>query len=679
MSDDPRRSGRVPPGGHDQPRASSAEGGPPRDPYLDWTVATNYRYLPGPPDRDLPLLIKLRKGITTRDFAASLPADFKPFFRVPEIFLKLPDWLAPLEYVVASIKRGFEDRLFTEFFMKAIERFELSDPVAELEVPFDKGKLLASTTGPTPSAIVGVIDDGLPFANARFRDKSASTPSTSTRIEYLWNQDRSTFLSKADIDDYLKKSTHGGLVDEDEAYRRAGCTFAVSGHKSWARRATHGAHVMDLACGLDPAKVTPNSPRIIGVELPSAVTADPSSGNLEVYVALGLLYILVHADRVAAQYKCGPLPLVVNLSYGVNHGPHDGTALIEQLFDFLTAQRRLVSPYILVLAAGNSHLTRCHAHFRLAAALGVPTPRTLDWRVMPDDATQTKLEIWLPYDADPKQIEVTITRPDGSRLGPMKAGDPPIEWPSKAALVLRVTYPAVPAYGKRNVITLWLAPTTSLEAAAPVAPSGTWRITVTNVGMTPLCIDSWIWRDDTPFGYPIRGRQSRFEDADYVRFDAQGRLIEDDIGPSYVKRNGSMNGIATGSETGVIGGCRRTDLHAAPYTAGGPTLKPTSAQPAPRTGPDATAYAEWSAACRGMLATGTRSGSVVAVNGTSVSAPQVTRWIALRLAGGYPAYRPDIIDEGKNHPTPEISEKRGKYGYVEEDYSTIDVRRNAPL
>src|SRR5262249_22107854 len=149
--------------------------------------------------------------------------------------------------------------------------------------------------------------------------------------------------------------------------------------------------------------------------------------------------------------------------------------------------------------------------------------------------------------------------------------------------LLKVSYPAVPAFGARNVISFWLAPTTTLKPGTPVAPSGTWRIKVTNVGATSLWIDSWIWRDDTPFGYPIRGRQSRFEDARYegTRFDSQGRLSEVDDPSSYIRRDGSINGIATGRRTVVIGGCRLSDLKAAPYSAGGPTLKPNAVQGAP--------------------------------------------------------------------------------------------------
>ena len=49
-------------------------------------------------------------------------------------------------------------------------------------------------------------------------------------------------------------------------------------------------------------------------------------------------------------------------------------------------------------------------------------------------------------------------------------------------------------------------------------------------------------------------------------------------------------------------------------------------------GPDAMAVSDDSHAHRGILAAGTRSGSTVPMNGTSVAAPQITRWIAERMA-----------------------------------------------
>jgi hypothetical protein len=605
-------------------------------------------------------LIKL-KNITAKEFAGrewSPPGKDLGWLKVPAFYKNLPAELDALRFCTAEVERDSVHLLWNEAFLKSvIDEFELSDPVGYIAPPVPTPGVPGNWT---PSVIVGVIDDGLPFANARFRESGGTT----TRIEYDWDQDRPTDLSKAAMDGYLTASQHAGLIDEDEVYRRAGYDYTVTGHKSWARRGTHGAHVMDLACGLTLADVAVDSPHLIGVHLPSRVTADPSGGKLEAHAFGAFLYVLVAAKQVATTYNMGSLPCVANLSYGVNHGPHDGSSLFERAIDFLIALwSSIVTPVMMVLPAGNSHLTRCHAHFQLAPG----GAQTLQWRVLPDDATPSFLELWLPGGG---QVQVTVKTPDQTVLGPIHAGDSPFAW--GAGPLLRVQYPGTPEFGGRIKIFLALAPTTTLDpTTTPAAPSGTWQIIVTNVNASSLWIDSWIWRDDNPFGYSIRGRQSRFEDPSYERFDPKGHPSEVDNAASHVKRDDSINGIATGSQPVVVGACRRSDLASAPYSAGGPTL-------GARSGPDVTAWAEWSVACHGMLASGTRSGSVVAVNGTSVAAPQVTRWIADRMAHGYTGDRPAVAAEGAVHPTPNIPSKRGGSGYVP-GYSCIEVERRAPI
>jgi hypothetical protein len=424
---------------------------------------------------------------------------------------------------------------------------------------------------------------------------------------------------------------------------------------------------MDMACGLRPDQVALNSPHIVGVHLPSWVTANPSNGLLEAHAVAGFLYIMAAAIQVAATYgKKGLLPLVVNLSYGVNHGPHNGSSLFERTIDFLIGLWS--APITMVLPAGNDHLARCHAGFELAAG----GTRHLQWRVLPDDATHSFLEIWLPAGG---KVSVTVSTPDGTVLGTINAGNAPLVWkpPWASVPLLRVKYPGTPSFGGRIKISVALAPTTSLDPATmPVAPSGTWQIAVENVGGAQVSIDSWIWRDHSPFGYPIRGRQSRFEDPLYKRFDEpKGNLYEvDDVLSAYVKRDGSMNGLATGSKPAVVGGCRQSNLRAAPYSAGGLT-------PGARGGPDVTSWSEWSVACRGMLATGTRSRSVIAVNGTSVAAPQVTRWIAEQMTNANPSDRAAVVTKGALHPTPDILAKRGGSGHIP-GYSPIEVDRWVP-
>jgi hypothetical protein len=160
-----------------------------------------------------------------------------------------------------------------------------------------------------------------------------------------------------------------------------------------------------------------------------------------------------------------------------------------------------------------------------------------------------------------------------------------------------------------------------------------------------------------------------------VRFDVQGREIEEDNHPDqppcHVKRAGLINAIATGERAVVIGGFLRKDYRPARYSAGGPitpkqggTLDPNLRKP------DALAVSEDSKVHAGVLAAGSRSGSVVALNGTSVAAPQITRWIADELANGNPGDRNAVKALAQAHeaappnPKPPLPPDRGGWGRI---------------
>jgi hypothetical protein len=192
--------------------------------------------------------------------------------------------------------------------------------------------------------------------------------------------------------------------------------------------------------------------------------------------------------------------------------------------------------------------------------------------------------------------------------------------------------------GKRTAALLSVAATSgdsSLGLAKDPAPCGIWEVELFNNGTSPLEVNAWIQRNDNVIAYPRRSRQSRFEDASYGElFDDRGRWIEVDSGASPVRREGMINGIATGSRTVVVGAFRRSDGTAAPYSAGGPLLSPPTGFPPADPRPDAMAVSDDYPAALGVRAAGTRTGSTVAMNGTSVATPQVTRAIAWLYATG---------------------------------------------
>ncbi len=482
--------------------------------------------------------------------------------------------------------------------------------------------------GPEPGTVViGVIDDGLAFAHERFR-----LALYETRVEYLWLQDGlpkgsavpyGRELRKRDIDDLLARYQGAGFVDEDDLYRRAGVIdFSRDGRKPLARRLAHGTHVTDLACGYD-FRTEPRRDRpIVGVQLPIAVSEDTSGATLDDFGLDGIRYILDRADAIARARKCGRLPVVINFSYGIVAGPSK-----------------------VVLPAGNSHLARLHAEVSFEER---DEPVQLHWRVLPDDETPTFMEIWLPPCPPPDETRIKLKIvPPGSPGSPSLGENPGsgLQWQRNGEVICEARYRYMPGRREgtgRGVFLVALQPSARLgpgptgRPTSPIAPSGLWTVELENLALTGKDrVDAWIQRDDTPHGFRRRGRQSHFEDPSYVRFNAQGRIVEEDsdreqrASPSAVKRAGSINAIATGERVVVVDGFLGKEKRRARYSAEPAPGSPVGENLRHEVSDDSFVH-------DGVLAAGTRSGSMIAMSGTSVAAPEATREIADQLAGGPP-------------------------------------------
>jgi hypothetical protein len=536
--------------------------------------------------------------------------------------------------------------------------------------------------------VMGIIDDGLAFANARFRTALASS-----RVEYWWLQDGlaakkpgSTLtdgyeLTKAEIDAYLARATHGGMVDEDEVYQRAGLIdFLREGHNSAAWRTAHGTHVMDLAAGFEMGAAPGDRP-IVAVQLPARVTVDTSGGDLGYYVVYAIQYILDRARKIGTAHGTPNLPVVINLSYGTIAGPHDGTSDLEVRIDELVAlaAARGVSLRV-ILPAGNSYLSRCHAELAFPRA---GATQNLRWRVQPDDQTPSYVEIWLPPRPAGKpraRLTLTVTAPNGRSKTLTDIHGQSRTWLGPLGEYAMLSYTDMAAPATRGRFTMATLPTLDHNPAQATAPAGMWTFAFKNRGLKPAeRVHAWIQRDDSLYGHPVRGRQSYFDDPHYQRFDHAGRAVDTDNARSSVKRAGTLNAIATGSSTIVLGGYLGHEMESAPYSAAGPVLSPTTAGPASRDGPDAMAVSERSRQHQGVLAAASRSGAVVAMGGSSVAAPQVARLVASQLAAGKPGDRLFIkaraqSDEQNKPPTTRPQPTRGGAGRLRPPRGILSFR-----
>jgi hypothetical protein len=508
---------------------------------------------------------------------------------------------------------------------------------------------------PPPIVVMGIIDDGIAFAHERFRMIVGGI--AQSRVENWWLQDGpfnpaqfpftalggpplplvnyGCELSRLQINQLLVACTNAaGEIDDDLAYHQARLfDFRQRGHKSAAWRTAHGTHVMDLACGFDPAPPRHDRP-IICVQLPVRVTANTSGATLFPFVLDALWYIFIRASQIPGAANA---PIVINLSYGRLAGPHDGTDLIELAIQTLVAASG--GRVRVVLPAGNSYLSRTHAQVTFAAD---GERQALPWRVLPDDRTPSFVEVWLPqrnFINFASRLTLTITSPIGETHAIDEFG-PAVSWGAPPFYAEARFYFSLLTL--RTMFRLSTRPTTTIVPGAPLAPAGTWSIRLDNIALTGQTVHAWVQRDDSLYGFPLRGRQSYFNDPAYVRFDNAGRDREIDDPGVRIRRESTLNSIATGPSwilpaTGpfllVAGGLLRRELLPAKYSAAGNS--PASGGPPPRW-PDAVVASEDSRVLHGVLAAGSHSGSVVPLDGTSVAAPQMARFIAddIALLGG---------------------------------------------
>ena len=496
--------------------------------------------------------------------------------------------------------------------------------------------------------VIGFIDYGCAFANRQFR-RLQDDPS-STRVLAIWDQERTDpppvpplgvralqwgmptdFRYGAEthrdrswghagalpMADYIRQFLRQGQLDEQALYKHCGYP-AIQG-----RSATHGTHVMDLATGWpNPLRglpsagaislEAPHDADIVFVQLPRTVKHRQISGLLRANVYDGIRYIL----------KCAhpKQPVIINLSYGGNVGPHDGSSVLEQAIDWRLTLPRAQSdpgPLTLVVPSGNARQDSEGRDGRLhsAARLNAHQTASFCWNNAPDDPSESFVELWLPLRGD---FQVRVTPPAGhaasDALTPGMAGT----WTDAAGkAVASLVFAKQVCQSDRGRMVLLAVARTRLGPGAPVAPYGRWTIDVSVGALAEACeIDAWCERDVPPFGGWGMPHQAYFTPT----------------ATSQIKTDSTLNSIAHGAEVIVVGG-QILGSGAAGYSGTGPGRSlsgrlrnpDTNKPPRKLRGPEALAASDESAGAPGLLAAAVYGSDKVRLAGTSMAAAVMTR------------------------------------------------------
>jgi len=569
-----------------------------------------------------------------------------------------------------------------------VSRVELSLPVQPSSAPDMLHKKFAihdrSNEGQEPpgSLLIGLLDDGCPFAAAQFL-KTSATGAVSTRVLGIWdqNQDKQPATIGArdfgqslpdfdygleyrrdfapglapqeiGLDEWMRLHlTPAASIDEDGCYADALFT-------TLARRESHGAHVMDVFAGRfptsarigpshqgqdhrDPPSWTPGSAAtdpacdadVVFVQFADVCIRDATGVWLKTYVVHGIQYILSFADPVKTKN------VIINLSYGPTTGPHDGTAELETALTALVAEYNGIhkNPRLeIVLAAGNAYLSEGHVVFTNDSEQ--PGSVEWTWRLPPDNTVLCFAEVWMDDDDD-DGVSVTLTSPSGHVHLISASSVTGFTLPTVGGTDPELIGPIV--WGKDRMWLLEVGPTIAAPGIVP-NEHGDWTIKVDGIPEYAE-VHAYVARSDPNMGVRTGAKRSSFVDpkweltqsakASFTRVDGEF----DKIG-SLIRRDGTLNGIATAKKhrVHVAGGYVLADGRKASFSSEGPARR------GPRVGPDFALPCDESYALEGIRAGGNRSGVVFRLTGTSAAAPQLARR-AVKLARGLPVPPPNHV------------------------------------
>ncbi len=491
--------------------------------------------------------------------------------------------------------------------------------------------------------IVAIIDDGIGFLNARFR-RPTGKGRYRTRFHAVWLQALETrptgpgprrayigeIYSRKDIDRWLAK---GSALEESAVYSALDQQlYGIEGDRSLEFGASHGTHILDLAAGADPEDCDDPVHKwpLIGVQLPPEAVSDTSGMRFESYMVQAVRWILSESARIDAK-----APVIINLSLGMMAGPKDGSNFAEYqiareaaLWEGVTGQ-----PVRVVWAFGNSRRSRQVAQFDFDPASGI-SEHHITWRAQPDDQTASYVEIRTPDGVSSDLIEIALTTPSGADSGfvPLPTGAfRTLDANGKPVARIYHIEPHVlsDTVTQAATHTLAMAPNEAQVAGEPLAEAGAWRIAVRYTGKAQCSVHLQVQRDESLPGYRgDRGRQSYFDgDESAYAWDPERQNWSGLAATSPITRAGTHSALVTDTARQVFSaGAALWQASTQSYV---PALYTSDGSDWTVPGPTVATRAEDGWALRGVLSSGTFTGSTSAITGTSAAAGRLTRSLAM--------------------------------------------------
>jgi subtilisin family serine protease len=322
--------------------------------------------------------------------------------------------------------------------------------------------------------IIGVIDSGIDWRHGAFR-----TPDGKSRVLAVWDQQARGPLPPGTV-----VGPFGlGVIYNDFSHPEKGPNLDDEGH---------GTHVSGIAAGNgQPASCCVTGGTYIGIAPEaSLVVVRLRPGIKELGESINLIRAIDFIFNIAALDK----PAVINISLGVNRGPHDGTSAVEQAIDMFLAGK---TGRAIVVAAGNFADTKgrykdTQSHVKAT----VPGNNFLEFNfdVPEGQKFNAFLDLWYQRAGT---LNLTLTASDGSTSGVVAHGT---SWPPAG-------HPGINNLSTASIqgtINGQLDRDNNFKITIGVLPSGTiphgngWKIRLTNPNAAPVPFHCWIERGDNP-------------------------------------------------------------------------------------------------------------------------------------------------------------------------------------
>ena len=231
--------------------------------------------------------------------------------------------------------------------------------------------------------LVGIVDSGIDLTNPDFRNEDGTT-----RIAALWDQTDREYTSE-EINEFLNaEGTVQPAVRPPLSVDSSGHGTAVAGIAAGNGRGSEGRRYRGAAPESELVIVKMKSPQ-------------PGGFPRTTELMTGVDYLIRKAQEMR-------MPVAVNVSFGNTYGPHDGSSLVEQYLNDVSA----IWKNVICIGTGNEGTAAGHA-----AGIVSDEEETVQELAVQEREQPFGLQIWKSYT---DEIDISIISPAGEPAGPFR-------------------------------------------------------------------------------------------------------------------------------------------------------------------------------------------------------------------------------------------------------------------